>query len=698
MPKYKEAQLGKAVKYAQDHPDIPLTRVAILHDVNLSTLRRRKLGLTLPPSQAHRHRQLFSPGEEKAIAKHCILMADHNFPISHELLRRLAQDILNSRCESQIHHHEIGEDWVDRFLSRNPEIRMKFTRYQERSRLAVSNNIELQLDFLRQLANLVRRLKVREHDIWNCDEKGITIGQQSMKTKVIVRAGVSKAIAGCDGNREFVSVLETVSAAGRIIPPFIVWTGKVHTESYYPRTSHQYEGTFAVSPSGYMDNELGMEYMKQHFEPHTRRIAVIDGKEVVQTRILIVDGHASHLNYSMLSWALDKNIHVICLPSKSTHILQPLDVGCFGLLQRLYERNLGDWVIANPLGLVNKVPFLEILFKTRLEVYTTEIIQSAWKASYCWPIDIDLARSRGMERIANLASLSNAAQPTNQANLANPANPANAIAGAHSGVLKPTANVSDRSQTEAIANPNLDTPYQLRHLEKKFTEAVPLDCSARKVLLDSFFAYADTANEKVCKHRDIAPRAHTLNALRNGKTRMRVPAGRRHIPGAGRVMTGKVIASGLQQLEEAEAKKAEKQQLAEERKRAAERKRERKLAAERQWKMEKTQYEIEKNIWEMDCRLIEEKWQTEREAAKVAKVRIPKKPKLPPRPQKPIKANFDNPASKTNELLAVSEGDDDASEANQSGNEMDGITEGIRQLEIEQFAAVRSTASLSSGT
>ena len=110
MPKYTEAQLGKAVKYAQDHPDIPLTRVAILHDVNLRTLRCHKLGLTLPPSQAHRHRQLFSPGEEKAIAKHCIQMADHNFAISHKFLRRLAQDILNSQCEAQIHHHEIGED------------------------------------------------------------------------------------------------------------------------------------------------------------------------------------------------------------------------------------------------------------------------------------------------------------------------------------------------------------------------------------------------------------------------------------------------------------------------------------------------------------------------------------------------------------------------------------------------------------
>ena len=123
MPKYTEEQLLKAVRYAQKHPDVPLTRIATLYEVNLSTLRRRKLGLTLPPSQAHRNEQLFSPGEEKAIAKHCIMMADDNFPMSHDLLRGLAQDILNLRVlpkpmttQDQPPFRQVGEDWVDRFL------------------------------------------------------------------------------------------------------------------------------------------------------------------------------------------------------------------------------------------------------------------------------------------------------------------------------------------------------------------------------------------------------------------------------------------------------------------------------------------------------------------------------------------------------------------------------------------------------
>ena len=116
MPKYTEKQRLKAVQYSKNNPDISLPRIAALYNVNLSTLRRRKLGLTLPPSKAHREEQLFSPGEERAIVNHCITMADLNFPLSYDILYKLAQDILNSRAQPTTKPRKIGKDWVGRFL------------------------------------------------------------------------------------------------------------------------------------------------------------------------------------------------------------------------------------------------------------------------------------------------------------------------------------------------------------------------------------------------------------------------------------------------------------------------------------------------------------------------------------------------------------------------------------------------------
>jgi len=186
-----------------------------------------------------------------------------------------------------------------------------------------------------------------------------------------------------EGSREFCSVLKTVSPGGVVIPPFIVWQGKTHRESYYREGGVEHEATFAVSPSGYMDDELGLEYMRQHFEPYTRG----DYEGNPPPRCLIVDGHSSHVAWRVVKYALAHNIYMICLPSKSTHLLQPLDVGCFSLLQTTYERNLSTWLRTNPLLAISKVHFLDILQQTRRQVFTMDIIQSAWKAARCWPID-----------------------------------------------------------------------------------------------------------------------------------------------------------------------------------------------------------------------------------------------------------------------------------------------------------------------
>lgn len=89
------------------------------------------------------------------------------------------------------------------------------------------------------------------------------MGRNSTRAMAIVCVeGQSTAKMMAEGSWEFCSILETVSAAGAITPPFIIWQGKTHWESYYLEGGLINEATFAVSDSGYMDGELGFEYMK----------------------------------------------------------------------------------------------------------------------------------------------------------------------------------------------------------------------------------------------------------------------------------------------------------------------------------------------------------------------------------------------------------------------------------------------------
>ena len=310
--------------------------------------------------------------------------------------------------------------------------------------------------------------------------------------------------------------------------------------------------------------------------------------------------------------------------------------------------------------------FLEILYKTREEVYTEETIRSAWRAAKCWPVDINLARGNITTSTTTTATMTMTTTTTMTTTMTTQSH----IFSNDSGDVS----VND-------ANPTLDTPLRLRQLARKFKEQIPLDCDIRKDLLDSFYNFVDIASEKVCEYRDIAPRAHTLNTLRNGKARLKVTGRRRHIPGAARVMTEKEIRSGLEQLFRAEEKNAEKERLTEERKKAAEMKRIVKNAAETQWRLEKLEYEMAKDRWELECGTIKDDWDLAKVAAKSAGEKAPKKPQMPPKPKMPRKKDLMTPIDKPV--------DDHACESDDSGDEMEAMVESTRELEIEQFASVR---------
>ena len=61
-------------------------------------------------------------------------------------------------------------------------------------------------------------------------------------------------------------------------------------------------------------------------------------------RLLIVDGHNSHFSVEFLTYFSDARIQLFCLPSHTTHILQPLDVGLFGPLQKYYGKRVENYL------------------------------------------------------------------------------------------------------------------------------------------------------------------------------------------------------------------------------------------------------------------------------------------------------------------------------------------------------------------
>jgi hypothetical protein len=79
----------------------------------------------------------------------------------------------------------------------------------------------------------------------------------------------------------------------------------------------------------------------RHLEKHTK------ARTVGSYPLLVLDGHESHHSDDFEEYCKEHNIITLCMPPHSSHILQSLDVGCFGLLKKAYDRQIENMMRAN---------------------------------------------------------------------------------------------------------------------------------------------------------------------------------------------------------------------------------------------------------------------------------------------------------------------------------------------------------------
>ena len=142
---------------------------------------------------------------------------------------------------------------------------------------------------------------------------------------------------------------------GKKCPPWIIFKGKLLKASWLKVLK---SGHIAVSNNGWTDIELGMAWLRECFHPNTLRF---DEQGRQHPRILIYDGHSSHISSEAIQFCLANQIRPLCLPRHSTHILQPLDVGVFNALAHYYKQELASRCRYSAHYYIDKVDFLEIL-------------------------------------------------------------------------------------------------------------------------------------------------------------------------------------------------------------------------------------------------------------------------------------------------------------------------------------------------
>jgi hypothetical protein len=84
----------------------------------------------------------------------------------------------------------------------------------------------------------------------------------------------------------------------------------------------------------------------------------------------------------------EHSIITLCMPPHSSHLLQPLDVGCFAAVKRSYGRQIENRMRVG-LNHIDKPDFLQAYYETRKEALIMSHIQSGFSATGLVPYNPD---------------------------------------------------------------------------------------------------------------------------------------------------------------------------------------------------------------------------------------------------------------------------------------------------------------------
>jgi hypothetical protein len=367
-----EARILLALQALQNNPKLSIRRAASMYKVRYGTLRNRKNGMQSRCDSIPNSRSL-SDLEEKIIVQFILDLDSRGFPSRLRFVEEMANSLLADRNASPV-----GKRWAHNFVKRQPELKTRLFRRYDYQRAKCEDPTIIR-GWFRLVQNTIAKYGIRSDDIWNFDETGFMMGviMAGMVVTGSERQGRPKSVQ--PGNREWITVIQAINAEGQSIAPFIIGAGQYHLANWYRECDLPGDWVIATSQNGWTNNELGLEWLK-HFDRSTTN------RSTGPYRLLILDGHESHHSADFEIYCEEHKVITLCMPPHSSHLLQPLDVRCFGLLKKAYGREI-EHLIRCSITHVSKTEFFPAFYAAFQATMTEENIRAAFRGAGLIPID-----------------------------------------------------------------------------------------------------------------------------------------------------------------------------------------------------------------------------------------------------------------------------------------------------------------------
>jgi hypothetical protein len=372
---YQEGQLLLAMQALKSNQIQSIRAAARLYNVPRQTLSDRVNGRVARHDQrANRH--ILTTTEEEALKAWILDMDSRGYPLTIASTRSAANLLLQARCGPEV---TVGTNWPSRYISRTPDLKSQYTRAYDAQRAKCEDPVLIQ-GWFNLVRNTIAKYGIASEDIYNFDETGFAMGIATSSRVVTSADRRNKPKQLQPGDREWATVIEAIGAAGWALPPMVILKGKVHMSIWYEHSNVPDDWLIALSPTGWTNDDLGIMWLQRVFDPYTRQ------KTVGTHRLLILDGHGSHATPQFDQYCREHAIITLCMPPHSSHILQPLDVGCFSALKRAYSRHVVAYMQMG-INHIDKAEFLPTLRAARCEALTSSNIQSGFASTGLYPFN-----------------------------------------------------------------------------------------------------------------------------------------------------------------------------------------------------------------------------------------------------------------------------------------------------------------------
>jgi hypothetical protein len=356
---------------------ISIRKAAEKYGVNHVSLSRRVSG-AVPVVCKPGPPTVLTAREEEILLKFVLDMADRGFGMTITDVRELAVRIVKqsgSERKCCFSGDKAGWDWYRGFKARHPQLALR--KAEPMSAQRINNTTpEVIKDYFEKLAAILIRLEIlnRPMQVFNADESGITCVHKP--GKILTKLGKKAVFAKVSGERgTTTTILCAGSASGLVLPPMMIFKGKRLSKEL---TTGGVPGAYyAMSENGWSNRDLFFEWIKFFVAnvPPARPI------------LLILDGHESHMSLEALQFALANGVHLLCLPSHTTHVLQPLDVAVFGPLKKAIDKVSSRFMREHPHARITRYDLPSILNQAWYEGMQPSHFISGFRTTGICPLD-----------------------------------------------------------------------------------------------------------------------------------------------------------------------------------------------------------------------------------------------------------------------------------------------------------------------